>query len=96
MDVLDKIMRVEAHMELILDQACITMPKTAIVLGSGLSDVADALQHGFVLPFADIDDFPVSTAPGSFRNSRATSLPMMFACASLDQSRKSTTSSSLA
>jgi purine-nucleoside phosphorylase len=42
----------------------IEMPKIAIVLGSGLSELADTIQVDAVIPYADINDFPVSSAPG--------------------------------
>jgi len=42
----------------------ITLPKIAIVLGSGLGAHADAVVADAVIPYADIKDFPTSTAPG--------------------------------
>ncbi len=39
-------------------------PKLAVVLGSGLGDFADMVEPVAELPYADIEGFPVSTAPG--------------------------------
>ena len=39
-------------------------PKIALVLGSGLGDLADELQVDVVIPYASIRNFPLSTAPG--------------------------------
>ncbi|MDD7593196.1 MAG: purine-nucleoside phosphorylase [Peptoniphilaceae bacterium] len=40
------------------------MPRIGIVLGSGLGALAEALNDAVVIPYADIEGFPVSTAPG--------------------------------
>lgn len=40
------------------------MPRMGIVLGSGLGALAEALNDAVVIPYADIEGFPVSTAPG--------------------------------
>ncbi len=39
-------------------------PKVALVLGSGLGGFADDLKIEAVIPYNEIDGFPVSTAPG--------------------------------
>lgn len=39
-------------------------PKLAIVLGSGLGAVADAVENPIVIPYTEIPYFPRSTAPG--------------------------------
>ena len=39
-------------------------PKFALVLGSGLGGFADNMTRTTVIPYGDIGDFPVSTAPG--------------------------------
>lgn len=39
-------------------------PKVAIVLGSGLGKLADALENPVVLPYREIPHFNTSTAPG--------------------------------
>lgn len=38
--------------------------EVALVLGSGLGHLADAVTDAVVIPYAEIDGFPVSTAPG--------------------------------
>ncbi|MDQ6670083.1 MAG: purine-nucleoside phosphorylase [Chloroflexota bacterium] len=40
------------------------VPKAALILGSGLGDLADEIQAPVVVPFADIPHFPVSTVTG--------------------------------
>ncbi len=39
-------------------------PQLAIVLGSGLGAVADAVENAVVIPYTEIPYFPKSTAPG--------------------------------
>ncbi|MBC7647256.1 MAG: purine-nucleoside phosphorylase [Pseudopedobacter sp.] len=39
-------------------------PQISLTLGSGLGSLADELENPFVLPYAQIPHFPVSTAPG--------------------------------
>ncbi len=39
-------------------------PETAVVLGSGLGGLADALKDAVQIPYGDIPHFPVSTVPG--------------------------------
>ncbi|MGI6851475.1 purine-nucleoside phosphorylase [Mesorhizobium sp. 1B3] len=38
--------------------------EVAIMLGSGLGQLADAVSDAIAIPYAEIDGFPVSTAPG--------------------------------
>jgi purine-nucleoside phosphorylase len=38
--------------------------EVALVLGSGLGQLADAVSDATVIPYSEIDGFPVSTAPG--------------------------------
>ena len=64
MDVLTKLRSVEAQFAAILRATNTTMPKTAIVLGSGLGDVADAIDNPLIVSYDEFADFPVSTAPG--------------------------------
>jgi len=45
-------------------QATALRPKVAIVLGSGLSALADAVQQPVAIDFHDIPHFPVSSIPG--------------------------------
>ena len=40
------------------------VPKTAIILGSGLGDFADHVKVTGEIPYSDIEDFPVSTVAG--------------------------------
>ncbi len=39
-------------------------PEIALMLGSGLGQLADAVTGAVTIPYAEIADFPVSTAPG--------------------------------
>ena len=39
-------------------------PKVAIILGSGLSTIADRISNPLVIPYAEIPGFPISTAIG--------------------------------
>jgi len=39
-------------------------PKIGIILGSGLSGIADQLENKKTMKYSEIPDFPVSTAPG--------------------------------
>jgi purine-nucleoside phosphorylase len=39
-------------------------PQVAIVLGSGLGGLADAVEYGISIPYAEIPHIPLSTAPG--------------------------------
>jgi len=43
---------------------CIEVPKICIVLGSGLSHLADICTIDEEIPYSDIPGFPLSTAPG--------------------------------
>lgn len=45
-------------------QVTALQPKVGIVLGSGLSGLADAVQHAAAIDFRAIPHFPVSTIPG--------------------------------
>lgn len=47
-----------------LQAAIGTAPKTAIVLGSGLGGLADALEQPVYAPYAGLPGFAASTAPG--------------------------------
>ena len=40
------------------------VPKVALVLGSGLGDYANDIQVSAIVPYQDIEGFPVSTVPG--------------------------------
>ncbi len=39
-------------------------PKVGLILGSGLSALADEIEQADVIPFADVPNFPVSTVKG--------------------------------
>ena len=41
-----------------------TVPRVAVILGSGLGDLADEIQSPVVVPFGEIPHFPVSTVKG--------------------------------
>ncbi len=41
-----------------------TRPEIAIILGSGLGQLAEAVADAVIIPYKEIDHFPVSTAPG--------------------------------
>lgn len=40
------------------------LPRIGIVLGSGLGDLAEKMENPIYVPYAEIDGFPTSTAPG--------------------------------
>lgn len=40
------------------------IPKRAVILGSGLGELADDVQNATILEYKDIPEFPQSTAPG--------------------------------
>ncbi len=39
-------------------------PRIGLVLGSGLSVLAEGVEHADSIPYGDIPHFPVSTVPG--------------------------------
>ena len=41
-----------------------TTPKTAIILGSGLGELASEIQDTYEFPYAEIPNFPISTVEG--------------------------------
>jgi purine-nucleoside phosphorylase len=45
-------------------QRCGDVPETAVVIGSGLAGVADALRDAITLPYDDLPHFPLCTATG--------------------------------
>jgi purine-nucleoside phosphorylase len=45
-------------------EQCACRPKVGLVLGSGLSGLADAVTQAAVISYEDIPHFPLSTAPG--------------------------------
>lgn len=40
------------------------LPRIGMVLGSGLGDLAEQMENPVYVPYAEIDGFPTSTAPG--------------------------------
>lgn len=44
------------------------MPKTAIILGTGLGDLVDHIEEKTFIPYKDIPNFPVSTVEGHSGN----------------------------
>ncbi len=40
------------------------VPEIGLILGSGLGDYADRIEQAIRIPYEEIPDFPVSTAPG--------------------------------
>lgn len=47
-----------------LKQKIATKPDFALILGSGLGELADKAQNATIVPYSEIPGFPVSTAPG--------------------------------
>jgi purine-nucleoside phosphorylase len=56
-------LRLQAAADAVRERSA-TVPKIAIVLGSGLGGLAEAADVELVIPYADIPHFPASTAPG--------------------------------
>jgi purine-nucleoside phosphorylase len=52
----DAVARIRGETELV--------PRVGVVLGSGLGGLADAIEDGVAIPYADIPGWPVSTAVG--------------------------------
>ena len=44
------------------------MPRTAIILGTGLGSLADYITDKIVIPYSEIPNFPVSTVQGHSGN----------------------------
>ncbi len=63
MDIKEYVDRVNKAVDYIKSEISAT-PKIAIVLGSGLGGIAEAVEEGKVIPYSEIPGFPVSTAPG--------------------------------
>ncbi len=55
--------RLQACYDAIRDRIPFT-PEIALVLGSGLGDFADRIRQTAVIPYEEIEGFPVSTVPG--------------------------------
>lgn len=57
------LMKMETAKKYILSRINIH-PKIGLVLGSGLGEIADQIMNKTVIPYSEIPNFPVSTAPG--------------------------------
>ena len=55
--------RVEAAADAVR-RRCHVLPKTALILGSGLGDFADTLADAVVLPYGDLPNWPASNVVG--------------------------------
>lgn len=60
----ERIARINKAAEYISSIISSRNPKVAIVLGSGLGNLANQIQDSIVIPYKDIPGFPVSTAIG--------------------------------
>lgn len=60
----ERIARINKAAEYISSVISSRNPKVAIVLGSGLGNLANQIQDSIVIPYKDIPGFPVSTAIG--------------------------------
>jgi purine-nucleoside phosphorylase len=58
---LKRIQRIAEHLKKATDGF---VPETGIILGSGLSGLADAIDVAFAIPYREIPEFPVSTVEG--------------------------------
>lgn len=55
--------RVEAAAE-VIRRRCGTVPKLAVILGSGLGDVTARLTDTVTMPYAELPNWPTSTVVG--------------------------------
>ena len=55
--------KINAAAEYLLEHIA-NRPTIGMVLGSGLGDFADTLEDAVRIPYAEIPNFPVPTAPG--------------------------------
>ena len=58
------ITKLEESKKYIIDKIGSRKPVLGIVLGSGLGGLGDQVQDAVIIPYKDIPNFPVSTAPG--------------------------------
>ena len=54
----------DAAIEALRQHGIAALPPLAIVLGSGLGSLADEVEHGVSIPYADIPGFPTPTVSG--------------------------------
>ncbi|MCH5215970.1 MAG: purine-nucleoside phosphorylase [Muribaculaceae bacterium] len=57
---LDKIKQTAAY----INSKVADMPKTAIILGTGLGELVNHIENQYVIPYEEIPNFPVSTVEG--------------------------------
>ena len=60
----DLITKLEESKKYIIEKIGSRKPVLGIVLGSGLGGLGDQVQDAVIIPYKDIPNFPVSTAPG--------------------------------
>ncbi len=60
----ERIVRINKAAEFIKERLGGRQPKVALILGSGLSPIADSVKDAIVIPYKEIPGFPVSTAVG--------------------------------
>lgn len=60
----DLVQKLEESKKYILSKIGNCRPELGIVLGSGLGGLGDDVQDAVIIPYKDIPNFPVSTAPG--------------------------------
>lgn len=60
----DLITKLEESKKYIIEKIGSRKPVLGIVLGSGLGGLGDEVQDAVIIPYKDIPNFPVSTAPG--------------------------------
>ncbi len=63
-NVLQQMEQASAYLRRRISDAGHAMPRVAVVLGSGLGDVADSFEKPCIVPYAEIPHFPHSTVPG--------------------------------
>ena len=61
MDLMEKLSETKAYIESKLDGR---KPVIGLILGSGLGEMADAIENAAIIDYHDIPYFPVSTVPG--------------------------------
>ncbi|MBC7449614.1 MAG: purine-nucleoside phosphorylase [Hymenobacteraceae bacterium] len=61
---MDEITRIHAAADFLRTAIGDFRPRTGLILGTGLGALADEVAAAFVIPYASIPHFPLSTAPG--------------------------------
>ncbi len=62
-DVFVTLQQIDQAADAVRKQATV-LPKTGMILGSGLGDLAEMVEGACTIPFADIPHWPLSTVPG--------------------------------